>query len=148
VIINLEKLINRFFMKQFFVLTCFVLIGFTTKAQVMAAKAQTVIIKSANLRCWECKEKLEKFLTVQNKAYLENALIEWRIDLLKGEIKIKFLPDRASIDDIRAALNNAGFDADTEKAEPEAYKKLPTACKRIEDGGGPKKGAPCHIEPY
>lgn len=118
------------------------------KAQVMSAKAQAVVIKSANLRCWECKEKLEKFLTVQNKAYLENAITEMKFDLLRGELKLKFLPDRASIEDIRAAINNAGFDADDEKAEPDAYKKLPSACKRVEDGGGPKKGAPCHNPPY
>lgn len=135
-------------MKKLFVLASIMLIGFAAKSQVMSAKAQTVIIKSANLRCWECKEKLEKYLTIQNKGYLESALLEWKIDLLKGEIKIKFLPDRASVEDIRAALNNAGFDADTEKAEENAYKKLPPACKRAEDGGGPKKGAPCHVEPY
>ncbi len=134
-------------MKQFMVLAFLLFIGFVANAQVMSAKGQTVVIKSANLRCWECKEKLEKYLTIQNKAYLESALLEWKIDLLHGEIKIKFLPDRASVEDIRAALNNAGFDADTEKAEPEAYKKLPPACKRVEDGGGPKKGMPCHVDP-
>jgi len=117
------------------------------QAQVMSAKPQTVIIKSANLRCWQCSEKLEKYLVVENKSYLENAILEWKINLLKGEIKIKFLPDRASIDDIRVVINNAGFDADDEKAEETAYNKLPSACKRAEDGGGPTKNKPCHIKP-
>lgn len=118
-----------------------------SQAQVMSAKPQTVTIKSANLRCWECKDRLDNYLLIQNKSYLESALIEWKVDLLKGEIKVKFLPDRASVDDIKAALNNAGFDADDDKAVEDAYKKLPPACKRAEDGGGPKKGAPCHIKP-
>ena len=132
------------------IMLVFLLAAFTlvAQSQVMSNKAQTVVIKSANLRCWECKERLEKYLLVQNKSYLESGMIEWKINLVQGEIKVKFLPDRVSADDIRVAINNAGFDADAEKAEPDAYKKLPSACKRIEDGGGPKKGAPCHIQPY
>ncbi|MBP9740044.1 MAG: hypothetical protein KBD28_05095, partial [Chitinophagaceae bacterium] len=135
-------------MKKLLTILSFVLIGSTVQAQVMSAKPQWVEIKSANLRCWECKEKLEKYLIVQNKGYLENAMAEWKFDLKNGIFKVKFFADRASIEDIRAALNNAGFDADDEKAEENAYKKLPSACKRIEDGGGPKKGAPCHLQPY
>ncbi|MBX2930466.1 MAG: hypothetical protein KF781_00810 [Chitinophagaceae bacterium] len=134
-------------MKKIVLLVSLLFAGNFVYAQVMSAKAQTVVIKSDNLKCWQCKERLEKYLVVENKAYLENALLEWKINLLKGEIKIKYLPDRATIDDIRTALNNAGFDADDEKAEETAYNKLPTACKRAEDGGGPKKGAPCHIKP-
>lgn len=133
--------------KILLLLSCF-LVASVLNAQVMSAKAKTVIIKSANLRCWECSERLDKYLTVENKSFLESAMLEWKINLQKGEIKIKYLPDRANIEDIKAVINNAGFDADNEKAEPEAYKKLPTACKRTEDGGGPQNGKPCHIKPY
>lgn len=133
--------------KIILILSCFFVVS-VLHAQVMSAKAKTVIIKSANLRCWECSERLDKYLTVENKSFLESAIIEWKINLQKGEIKIKYLPDRANIEDIKAVINNAGFDADNEKAEPEAYKKLPTACKRSEDGGGPQNGKPCHIKPY
>jgi mercuric ion binding protein len=134
-------------MKKIILVFSCLLVGIFLHAQVMSAKAKTVIIKSTNLRCWECSERLDKYLTVENKSFLESALIEWKINLQKGEIKIKYLPDRANIEDIKAVINNAGFDADDEKAEPEAYKKLPTACKRVEDGGGPKNGKPCHIKP-
>jgi hypothetical protein len=58
------------------------------------------------------------------------------------------MPDRVTPDEIRTAMNNAGFDADTTKAEPDVYKVLPPICKRPEDGGGPQKGKPCHIPPY
>ena len=44
-------------------------------------------------------------------------------------------------------MANAGFDADEIKATEESYKLLPPNCKRAADGGGPKKGKPCHIEP-
>ncbi|GMV78443.1 MAG: hypothetical protein AMXMBFR79_15740 [Chitinophagaceae bacterium] len=135
-------------MKKLLFVVGFIFSVTLANAQVMSAKAQTVVIKSANLRCWQCSELLDKYLTRENKGgFLDNALLEWKINLLKGEIKIKFLPDRANIDDIKVAINNAGFDADNEKAEPDAYKKLPSACKREEDGGGPKKGVPCHVKP-
>ncbi len=144
----LSSFIKNYSMKKYiFLLLSLFFVSFLN-AQVMSAKAKTIIIKSSNLRCWECSERLDKYLTVENKSFLESAMLEWKINLLKGEIKIKYLPDRASIEDIRAVINNAGFDADDEKAEPEAYKKLPTSCKREVDGGGPQKGKPCHVKPY
>jgi hypothetical protein len=126
---------------MFFVMT------FSSKAQVMAAKQEWITIKSANLKCWECKERLDRYLVLENNAIFEKGLIQWRINLISGEIRLQYIPDRVTPDDIRAALNNSGFDADTEKASEEAYKKLPPICKRVEDGGGPQKGKPCHLPP-
>jgi mercuric ion binding protein len=126
--------------------SCFLL--YTAKAQVMTAKPQWVTIVSSNLRCWECKERLEKYLTVENKSAFESGIIKWTVNVIRGEMKLYYYPDRITPDDIRIIFNNAGFDADTTKAEPEAYKKLPPICKRAEDGGGQKKGSPpCHIQP-
>ncbi len=115
--------------------------------QAQSAKPVWITIKSANLKCWQCKDKLDKYLIVENKANMESGIMQWKINLLQGEIKLQYLPDRTSPEAIRAALNNAGFDADAEKAEPEAYKGLPAICKRAEDGGGPQKGKPCHVPP-
>ena len=113
----------------------------------MAAKQEWITIKSANLKCWECKERLDRYLVLENNAIFQKGLIQWRINLISGEIRLQYIPDRVTPDDIRAALNNAGFDADNEKASEEAYKKLPPICKRAEDGGGPQKGKPCHLQP-
>lgn len=111
-------------------------------------KQQWVTIKSANLKCWECKDRLEKYLVVENKANMESGMIQWKINLLQGEIKVQFWPDRTDESAIRAAINNAGFDTETEKANPESYAKLPPVCKRAEDGGGPQPRKPCHIPPF
>jgi len=118
---------------------------FAARAQQPGPKWLTV--KSANLKCWECKERLDKYLIIENKANMESGIMQWKINLLQGEIKFQYLPDRTSPEAIKAALNNAGFDADTDKAEPEAYQKLPPICKRAEEGGGPQKGKPCHVQP-
>lgn len=122
--------------------------GIKINAQVMAAKAQWVSIKSANLKCWECREKLEQYLTRENEDNMQSGMLQRKYNLIQGEIRVQFLSDRVSVDAIRTALNNAGFDADSTKAVPENYLKLPPICKRKEDGGGPQKGKPCHIEPY
>lgn len=116
-------------------------------AKAQQPKPQWVTIKSANLRCWQCKESLDRYLIIANKAQMESGIMQWRINLLQGEIRLQYLPDRTSPELIRATMNNAGFDADDEKADPEAYKTVPDACKRAEDGGGPQKGKPCHVKP-
>ncbi|MCW3088548.1 MAG: heavy metal transport/detoxification protein [Sediminibacterium sp.] len=117
-------------------------------AQAQQPKPMWVTIKSGNLKCWECKEKLEKYLIVENKANMEMGMMQWKINMLQGEIRVQYLPDRTNPEVIKAAMNNAGFDADDLKAEELAYKGLPAACKRVEEGGGPKKGKPCHVQPY
>lgn len=124
----------------------FFALGCCLAVQAQQPKPQWVTIKSANLKCWECKDRLEKYL-LREKDNTDNGISQWRINLLQGEIKVLFFPDRTNAESIKAALNNAGFDADDSKAEPDAYKKLPAACKRAEDGGGPQKGKPCHIQP-
>lgn len=134
-------------MKKLFVLAGF-LLATVSVVQAQQPKPEWVTIKSANLRCWECKERLDKYLLMENKAQMESGMMQWKINLLQGEIKVQFLPDRTNALAIKAALNNAGFDADADKAEPEAYQKLPPICKRAEDGGGPQKGKPCHMQPY
>jgi hypothetical protein len=116
-------------------------------ASAQSAKAEWVILKSNNLKCWECKDVLDKYLT-KEKENTEGGIVQWKINLLQGEVRIQFLPDRTSADEVRAAVNNAGFDTDKEKALDEAYKKLPPSCKRAEEGGGPQLRKPCHVKPY
>ena len=132
-------------MKRMIGLMLVLVICLVTNAQ--QPKPEWLTVKSVNLRCWECKERLERFLIVENKANMETGIMQWKINLLQGEIKFQYLPDRTNPESIRAALNNAGFDADAEKAEPDAYKKLPPICKYKEDGGGPQKNKPCHTQP-
>lgn len=122
-------------------------LSFKINAQVMAKKPEWVTIKSENLKCWVCKYKLNDYLMKESVASFESGIIELKFNLILGELKVKFYPDRISVDDIKLAMNNAGFDADTEKANEESYKKLPPQCKYAKEGGGPQKGKPCHLEP-
>ena len=130
-----------------YIATLLALVIFNGSLEAQQPKSEWVTIKSANLKCWECKERLERYLVVENKSNMQSGLIQWKYNLLQGEIKLQFWPDRTSADEIRTALNNAGFDADDAKAEEDAYAKLPPICKRAADGGGPQKGKPCHVPP-
>jgi mercuric ion binding protein len=116
-------------------------------ASAQSAKAEWVVLKSNNLKCWECKDVLDKYLT-KEKDNTDGGIVQWKINLLQGEVRIQYLPDRTSADEVRAAVNNAGFDTDKEKALDEAYKKLPPSCKRAEEGGGPQIRKPCHVKPF
>lgn len=123
-------------------------INTASQAQVMGnQKATWITIKSNNLKCWECKNVLLNFMVKEVKANYENGIMDYVFNLVKGEVRIKYIPDRITPDDIRLIFNEAGFDADDTKAEEGSYKKLPPNCKRVEDGGGPKKGTPCHVDP-
>jgi hypothetical protein len=137
-------------MKKIFQLFSFVIIClFSTKinSQVMAQKPEWINIKSSNLRCWICKERLESYVDKESKANYESGIAQMKFNLFSSEIRIQYYPDRITLDDIREIINNAGFDADSSKATESSYKKLPPLCKRNEDGGGPTKGHPCHLNP-
>lgn len=133
-------------MKKILVLTVFVC-GIAMSASAQTAKAQWVTIVTPNLKCWECKKLLDDYLNKVNGVQFEKGLIQWKFNLIKGETRIQYWPDRANPNAIKTAIANGGFDADEIKATEEAYKTLPPACKRAEEGGGPKKGKPCHMEP-
>ena len=59
--------------------------------------------------------------------------------LQEKDLKVAYLWDRTTIENIKTAIANVGYDAGDVTADPEAYKKLPTCCKKPEDGGGPQK---------
>lgn len=117
----------------------------TIDAQVMQAKPIWATISIPQLKCWECKERLEQHLITEKGAGDDAGLIKWTFYMNSGTMRIQFIPDRITLDYIRVSIANAGFDADTVKAEPDSYKRLPNVCKKIEDGGGPVKG--CTIAP-
>jgi hypothetical protein len=132
-------------MKKIIVFAAFIFSCYSVTAQ--SAKAEWIILKSNNLKCWECKDVLDKYLT-KEKDNTDGGIVQWKINLLQGEVRIQFLPDRTSADEVRTSVNNAGFDTDNDKALDEAYKQLPPSCKRAAEGGGPQLRKPCHVKPY
>lgn len=125
----------------------FIAIFSITAGSAQTRRAEWVTIQTPNVRCWECKLRLENYMK-RDMAQTDAGIIKIQINMLSGTTRVQYWPDRVNLNYIQTAFNNAGFDADTTKATPDAYKMLPPSCKRNEEGGGPKKGKPCHIEPY
>ncbi|MFZ9694949.1 MAG: heavy-metal-associated domain-containing protein [Chitinophagaceae bacterium] len=89
----------------------------------------TQIIKIPQASCISCKERIES----QVKRY--DGVLEFVVNYRKGEARVKFLTDRTDIEQIKTAISNTGYDADDILANPDAYNRLPKACKRTLDGG-------------
>lgn len=141
---NLKKI---FTMKKTLLIALIVFTRYNTDAQVMQQKAQWATISMPQLKCWVCKEKVDQFLLTEKGPNGDAGIVQWKIAMNTGTLRIQYVPDRITLDYIRTTLNNAGYDADSTKAEPDAYKMLPPICKRAEDGGGPQKGKPCNLPP-
>jgi hypothetical protein len=126
------------------ILVVMIALGFVA-AKAQAPKAQWITIKSSNLRCYDCQVMLEQYLKRANASQMEMGMIQYKFNLMQGTVRIQYWPDRTNPSFIKTTIANAGFDADEVKATEDSYKLLPPICKRAEDGGGPKKGQPCHM---
>jgi copper chaperone CopZ len=94
---------------------------------------QTVTIKTPTVQCESCKERIEKMFT------REPGVQKSVVDIKKKTTKVTFVGERTNLENIKTAIANAGYDADDVTANDESYQKLPTCCKKPEDGGGMKK---------
>lgn len=119
----------------------------SVRAQVMQQKTVWATISVPQMKCWECKDKLQKALLREGGRGNEGGIFQVIINTSSATVRIQYTPDRFNVDDLRTAIADAGFDADSIKAFDEPYAKLPPACKRKEDGGGPQKGKPCNVPP-
>ncbi|WPQ62097.1 heavy-metal-associated domain-containing protein [Chitinophaga sancti] len=111
-------------------LGCF---GMTAMAQVKKGTLVTAKIATPTVRCEQCKNRIERYLSG------EEGVQSSKVDFKKGETTVKFYSDRTNIENVKTAIANAGYDADNVTANEESYKKLPTCCKKPEDGGTPDK---------
>ena len=91
------------------------------------------IIKTPTVQCQQCKDRIEKYMSH------EEGIVKVNVDYKKKITTVTYLTDRTNVENIKALIANVGYDADDVTAEPDAYKRLPTCCKKPEDGGGPKK---------
>jgi periplasmic mercuric ion binding protein len=114
------------------ILVCFFLFSHAQQP-VRKGAIETVIISVPTVQCEQCKDKIEKYLT------REDGVQTVKVDYKKKTCKVTYLWDRTTSENIKTAIANVGYDAGDVTADPEAYKKLPTCCKKPEDGGGHEK---------
>lgn len=108
-------------------------ISATTQAQVKKS-SETVSIKTPTVQCEECKHRIENYLAK------EDGIIKAVVDYKRKITKVSYYTERTNLENVKAAIANAGYDADDVTANTDSYNKLPKCCKKPEDGGGtPKK---------
>ncbi len=109
------------------------LLGFTIASHAQVVKKgpyETATIKTPTVQCDECKDRIEKYLS------REDGITKVVVDYKRKITKVTYLTDRANLESVKTAIANIGYDADDVSANPESYQKLPTCCKKPEDGGG------------
>jgi periplasmic mercuric ion binding protein len=90
---------------------------------------KTVKISTPTVQCEMCKTKIESYLKRYDGITLVN------VNYKKKETTVKYITDRSNEEVIKAAIANAGYDANEILANPEAYTGLPKCCKKPEDRG-------------
>jgi mercuric ion binding protein len=114
-----------------------VMIGGCSFAMAQVVKKgglEIATIKTPTVQCQECKERIENYLS------REEGVTKVVADYKRKITKVTYVTDRTNLENVKTAIANLGYDADDVTANPESYKKLPTCCKKPEDGGGhPKK---------
>lgn len=104
-------------------------------AQQKQKAVETAKISTPTVQCESCKNRIERYMSH------EEGVQSVKVDFKKHITTVKYYTDRTNIENIKTGIANVGYDADNVTANPESYAKLPTCCKKPEDGGGmdPKK---------
>jgi len=114
---------------QLVVVMLFAGIG-VSMAQSKKGTLVTAKISTPTVQCEQCKNRIERYLKQ------ETGVAYSKVDYKKGITTVKFYSDRTNIENVKTAIANVGYDADNVTANTESYNRLPTCCKKPEDGGG------------
>ena len=88
-------------------------------------KPQTVKIKTSAI-CEMCKERIEKKLAFTKGVTDVNLDVESKDKV----VTVMFNPKKISVDKIKKAIAEVGYDADEVTADAAGYDKLPGCCKK------------------
>jgi periplasmic mercuric ion binding protein len=94
-------------------------------SKIDAPKSQTVKIKTSAI-CEMCKERIEKKLAF-TKGITD---VNLDVDSKDKVVTVIFNPKKTSVEKIKKAIAEVGYDADEVVAETASYDKLPSCCKK------------------
>ena len=87
------------------------------------AQSDTLYIRTS-AQCGTCKKKLERDMS------FEKGIKKVSLDLDTKELMVVFHPSKTDPSLLRKAVTAIGYDADSLAAQPEAYERLPSCCKK------------------
>ena len=100
------------------------LIGNTLLAQVKKTDKLSEIKIKTSAQCEKCKATIEKALAFEKGVKSSNLNVDTKVCTVKYDAT-KTTPDK-----IKLAISKVGYDADAVKADPKAYAKLASCCKK------------------
>ena|ERR1041385_627107 len=86
-------------------------------------QVETASIKASSMVCGTCVKTIEKAI------YQVEGVKEVNVDLKGKLVEVKFVPLQTNVGTIEQAINDAGYDANDRKRNPDAYEKLAPCCK-------------------
>ena len=101
---------------------CFGTVSFAQYQQTQKAYGKAVI-KTPTILCEKCQEKVEFFISHTE------GVTSIAVNIRKKTATVTWLNDRTTLENIKTAIANLGFDADDIEAEEYAFKRLPKECK-------------------
>lgn len=107
---------------------CAVSTGFSQQQKV-SGKA---VIKTPTVLCDVCKERLEFFISH------EAGVTSVKVNTRQKTTTVTWLNDRTTLENIKVAIANLGYDADDIEAEEGSFKRLPKDCRLHKDTLKPK----------
>lgn len=107
---------------------CAISTGFSQQQKV-SGKA---VIKTPAVLCDVCKERLEFFISH------EAGVTSVKVNTRQKTTTVTWLNDRTTLENIKVAIANLGYDADDIEAEEGSFKRLPKDCKLHKDTLKPK----------
>jgi copper chaperone CopZ len=106
----------------------FILFTITTSFAQQQKKTQKAIIKTT-ITCDHCKECETCGQLFNQKLLREKGVQMVNIDTEKMTIEVIYNSKKTTLESIKTAISNLGYDADEVRANPEAYEKLDGCCK-------------------
>ena len=101
---------------------CFGTVGLAQYQQTQKVSGKAVI-KTPTILCEKCQEKVEFFISHTE------GVTSIAVNIRKKTATVTWLNDRTTLENIKTAIANLGFDADDIEAEEYAFKRLPKECK-------------------
>ncbi len=102
---------------------CISATGFAQYQQTQKVSGKAVI-KTPTVQCETCKDRVEFFIG------RTEGVTSVKVNIKQKTTTVTWLNDRTTLENIKVAIANQGFDADDIEAEEYAFKRLPKECKK------------------
>lgn len=93
-------------------------------APAQVKRDQATIKMKTSVECKMCQDRITRYFK------REAGILYLNVNYHNKIVTVRYMPTRTNPSIIRTAIANLGYDADTVKANPYFYKKLPACCQK------------------